>query len=115
VESENTLYIGTASGGSNGYFGPPDGLGDMNNGDFLLELDRTAHTPFNLTLVITHFIDNQLYSDENSAEGMELADKAVCALARRDDFCIERGWLSGAFAYVFRGFFDNRNVLLQSV
>jgi hypothetical protein len=59
--TNNTYYVGTGPGGSNGYFGPPTGLWEVINGDLLLELCRTAYTPVNLTLVITHFVDGQVY------------------------------------------------------
>jgi hypothetical protein len=59
--TNNTFYPGTAPGGSNSYFGPPTGLWDVNNGDFLITLNRIAHVPIDVTLVITHFVDNLYY------------------------------------------------------
>jgi hypothetical protein len=60
--NNNTYYFGQGPGGGGGYFGPPTGLWDVNNGDLLITLsDKTAHTPLDYTLIITHFVDNQLY------------------------------------------------------
>ena len=62
VGNNNTYFFNTTPlGGANGYFGARDGLWDVNNGELDLSLNRTAPSPVNYWLVITQFIDNQLY------------------------------------------------------
>ena len=61
VGLNNTYFFNSGPGGASGYFGPPTGLWDVNNGELDLSLNRTASSPVNYRVVVTQFIDNQLY------------------------------------------------------
>jgi hypothetical protein len=72
--TNNTYYPGTAPGGSNGYYGSPTGLWDMNDGHLLLTLGFTSFDLVDLTLVITHFVDGQAYPGMAIFSGNGLPD-----------------------------------------
>ncbi len=57
--NNNSYFFTTVpgSGGANGYYGPPTGLWDVNNGELDLTLNRTAPSPVDYKVVITQFID----------------------------------------------------------